>query len=135
MNKYLHKLRRSYQRVYIKLYRKITLESNIQQRYEIDAKNICYKLIKNPSSHLLMTPISGKRYIKNDNHSILVTLELNVVNIVNHQYSYTVFLTEKTLKEICNEFDSVIEKQRKTMEDEISSNIKFSLKNLSDKLN
>ena len=82
-----------------------------------------------------MTSISQKRYIKNDDFLILVTIDNNIINIVNHEYSYTVFVTEKTRKTICEEFDKIIESQRQKMESEITSNIKFSLKNLSEKLN
>jgi hypothetical protein len=82
-----------------------------------------------------MTSISQKRYIKNDDFLILVTIDNNIINIVNHEYSYTVFITEKTRKTICEEFDKIIESQRQKMESEITSNIKFSLKNLSEKLN
>jgi hypothetical protein len=82
-----------------------------------------------------MTSISQKRYIKNDDFLILVTIDNNIINIVNHEYSYTVFVTEKTRKIICEDFDKIIESQRQKMESEITSNIKFSLKNLSEKLN
>lgn len=134
MKKLLHKLRRRFQRIHIQILKNFEYDRTLQQRYEIDAKNVCLKLLPKSSSHLLMTSISKKRYIKNDEFEVLVTIDNNIINIVNHQYSYTVFVTEKTRKFICDEFDKVIESQRKKMENEITSNIKFSLKNLSDKL-
>jgi len=134
MKKLFHKLKRQYQKIYIRIVKNLEYERSMQQRYEIDAQNVCLKLISKEQSHLLMTSITQKRFIKNDEFDVLVTIDNNIINIVNHQYSYTVFVTEKTRKTICNEFDKVIESQRKKMEDEITSNIKFSLKNLSDKL-
>ena len=134
MKKLFHKLKRQYQKIYIRIVKNLEYERSMQQRYEIDAQNVCLKLISKEQSHLLMTSITQKRFIKSDEFDVLVTIDNNIINIVNHQYSYTVFLTEKTRKTICNEFDKVIESQRKKMEDEITSNIKFSLKNLSNKL-
>ena len=134
MKKLFHKLKRQYQKIYIRIVKNLEYERSMQQRYEIDAQNVCLKLISKEQSHLLMTSITQKRFIKNDEFDVLVTIDNNIINIVNHQYSYTVFVTEKTRKTICNEFDKVIESQRKKMEDEITSNIKFSLKNLSNKL-
>lgn len=134
MKKLFHKLKRQYQKIYIRIVKNLEYERSMQQRYEIDAQNVCLKLISKEQSHLLMTSITQKRFIKSDEFDVLVTIDNNIINIVNHQYSYTVFVTEKTRKTICNEFDKVIESQRKKMEDEITSNIKFSLKNLSDKL-
>lgn len=134
MKKLFHKLKRQYQKIYIRIVKNLEYERSMQQRYEIDAQNVCLKLISKEQSHLLMTSISQKRFIKSDEFDVLVTIDNNIINIVNHQYSYTVFVTEKTRKTICNEFDKVIESQRKKMEDEITSNIKFSLKNLSNKL-
>jgi hypothetical protein len=134
MKKLFHKLKRQYQKIYIRIVKNLEYERSMQQRYEIDAQNVCLKLISKEQSHLLMTSITQKRFIKSDEFDVLVTIDNNIINIVNHQYSYTVFVTEKTRKTICNEFDKVIESQRKKMEDEITSNIKFSLKNLSNKL-
>ena len=134
MKKLYHKLKRQYQKIYIRIVKNLEYERSMQQRYEIDAQNVCLKLISKEQSHLLMTSITQKRFIKSDEFDVLVTIDNNIINIVNHQYSYTVFVTEKTRKTICNEFDKVIESQRKKMEDEITSNIKFSLKNLSNKL-
>jgi hypothetical protein len=134
MKKLFHKLKRQYQKIYIRIVKNLEYERSMQQRYEIDAQNVCLKLISKEQSHLLMTSITQKRFIKSDEFDVLVTIDNNIINIVNHQYSYTVFVTEKTRKTICNEFDKLIESQRKKMEDEITSNIKFSLKNLSNKL-
>lgn len=134
MKKLFHKLRRRFQKIHIRIIKNFEYDRSLQQRYEIDAKNVCLKLLTKTNSHLLMTSISKKRYIKNDEFEVLVTIDNNIINIVNHQYSYTVFVTEKTRKLICDEFDKVIESQRQKMENEITSNIKFSLKNLSEKL-
>ena len=113
MKKLFHKLKRQYQKIYIRIVKNLEYERSMQQRYEIDAQNVCLKLISKEQSHLLMTSITQKRFIKSDEFDVLVTIDNNIINIVNHQYSYTVFVTEKTRKTICNEFDKVIESQRK----------------------
>jgi hypothetical protein len=50
--------------------------------------------------------------------------------VINHKYSYTVSIQDKSKEEILNYFNEVLENQRLKMEEEITSNIKHSLKNI-----
>jgi hypothetical protein len=50
--------------------------------------------------------------------------------VINHKYSYTVLVQEKSKEEIINYFNEVLEKQRLKMEEEITSNIKHSLRKI-----
>ena len=66
-----------------------------KSEYERDCIQICKKLIKNQTTELLLTPISGKRYINNEELQISVILNSHNVQIINHIYSYTIFIEGK----------------------------------------
>jgi len=121
--------------MYIDSVRKLDYERGHKTKYELDCLSICKKLIEKPDSQLLMTPLSNKKYIYNSENSIFITIEGNTVNVINHKYSYTVSVQDSTKKEIIDYFNSVLESQRLKMEEEITSNIKHSLKNILQTLN
>jgi predicted HD phosphohydrolase len=125
----LHKLKRLIQKYYISLSR-FTTPTIQKSKYEKDCIAICRKLISKEDTVLLLTPISKKRYIRNENHQIFVILEGHSVKIINHVYSYTVFLEETEWNNIINTFDNEVEKRREDFEKEIVSNIKHSLQNI-----
>jgi hypothetical protein len=130
MKEYKHIFKRWIQRMYIDSARKMDYERGQRSKYELDCLSICKKLIDKPDSQLLMTPLSNKKYIHNPENSIFITIEGNTVNVINHKYSYTVVIQDKSKLEITNHFNEVLENQRLKMEDEITSNIKHSLKNI-----
>jgi predicted HD phosphohydrolase len=125
----LHKLKRLIQKYYISLSR-FTTPTIQKSKYEKDCIAICRKLISKEDTILLLTPISKKRYIRNEKHQIFVILEGHSVKIINHVYSYTVFLEETEWNNIINTFDNEVEKRREDFEKEIVSNIKHSLQNI-----
>jgi len=94
MKKQLHKLRRLIQKWYISLVRMTTPHIE-KSEYERDCIAICKKLISKEDTILLLTPISNKRYIRNEELQIFVILEGHNVKVINHVYSYTVFLEQK----------------------------------------
>ena len=130
MKEYKHIFKRWIQRMYIDSARKMDYERGQRSKYELDCLSICKKLIDKPDTQLLMTPLSNKRYIHNPENSIFITIEGNTVNVINHKYSYTVVIQDKSKIEITNHFNEVLESQRLKMEEEITSNIKHSLKNI-----
>jgi hypothetical protein len=96
---------------------------------------ICKKLIVDPESKLTFAPISGKRFIKNENKNMFVVIESHTINLINHVYSYSVYLSSQTdYKEIIQSFDGVLENKRQLLEDEIRSNIQHSLQTILKKL-
>ena len=101
-----------------------------KSEYERDALNICRKLISRPETLLLLTPISNKRYIKNDDSGIFVILEGRSIKVINHVYSYVVFLEDKSWNQITSFFDNEVENRRESFEKEITSNIRHSLQNI-----
>lgn len=129
MNSLLHKLRRAIQKTTIKFIRLSTPPVE-KSEYERDALNICRKLISKPETLLLLTPISNKRYIKNDDSGIFVILEGRSIKVINHVYSYVVFLEDKSWYKITGVFDDEVEKRRESFEHEITSNIRHSLQNI-----
>lgn len=129
MNSYSHKLRRLIQKWYISLV-KMTTPTVEKSEYEKDCIAICKKLIHKEDTILLLTPISNKRYIRNEELQIFVILEGHNVKVINHVYSYMVFLDQKPWDNIIFTFDTEVEKRRKEFEKEITSNIKHSLQNI-----
>ena len=79
---------------------------------------------------MLLTPISGKRYITNESQQISIILSSSSVQIINHTYSYTVFLSDKEWQKLLDVFNEEVEARRKVLEAEITSNIKHSLQNI-----
>jgi hypothetical protein len=130
MKEYKHIFKRWIQRMYIDSARKMDYERGQRSKYELDCISICKRLIDKPDTQLLMTPLSNKKYIHNPLNSIFITIEGNTVNVINHKYSYTVVIQDKSKIEITNYFNEVLETQRLKMEEEITSNIKHSLKNI-----
>ncbi len=129
MNSLLHKLKRFVQKSTIKAIR-ISTPPQEKSEYERDAINICKKLISIPETILLLTPISHKRYIKNDESSIFVILEGRSIKVINHVYSYVVFLEDKSWHQLVDIFDNEVEKRRESFEKEITANIRHSLQNI-----
>ena len=131
MKQIIHKLKRLIQKQYIKIYRSSTPKITT---YEKDCVSICEKLIKKNETILLLTPISNKRYIKNEEDQIFVILENYSVKIINHVYSYTVILGDKSWNSVVTLFDSEVESRRNKFEKEITSNIKYSIKKILEKI-
>ena len=107
-----------------------------KSEYEKECISVCKALIHKETSVLLLSPISGKRYIKSHDEQLFIIIESNLITIVNHQYSYNINIWGKPLETIIRMFDIEVEKRREAMEMEIRSNVKHSLanifKNLSD---
>jgi hypothetical protein len=96
---------------------------------------ICKKLISDPDSELTYAPISAKRFIKNESKSMFVVIEHHTINLINHVYSYSVYLSKNSdYNEIIGGFDKILEKKRQSLEDEITSNIQHSLQTILKKL-
>ena len=129
MKSRLHALRRLIQKWSISVIRLAQVPEK-KSEYERDAINISKKLIKKSDTVLLLTPISGKRYITNESQQISIILSSSSVQIINHTYSYTVFLSDKEWQKLLDVFNEEVESRRKVLEAEITSNIKHSLQNI-----
>lgn len=117
---------------------------NLKEKFEhkpkiTDEENyaalICEKLIKKVDSELSFSPLSNKRIIKNENSNTYVVMENLTINLINHVYSYTVYLQDNAkYSELCEKFDKVLDEKRIQLESEISSNIQHSLKQILEKM-
>lgn len=128
----LHKFKRFTQRVGITIFR-MTDPSKYEapkNEYEIEALAICKRLASKKTSILLMSPISGKRYIRSKDNQIHVIIEGHLVTIVNHSYSYVIPMEGKSHERLIRMFDMEVEARRSIMETEIRANIKHSLSNI-----
>lgn len=125
-----HNLRRFFQKVTLKIIRVMNPHIPERGEYEKESLSICKNLITKDTSKLLISPISGKRYIKNDEKKIFIIIENRTLTIVNHNYSYNIDLSVKSYDRLTTIFDNEVEKRRQKMEDEIRSNVKHSLTNI-----
>jgi competence CoiA-like predicted nuclease len=112
---------------------------DIWLKFSVD---IVLKLLKNKNSILLVSPISGDRYLqlydnKDDtrNHpETFIVINKRQILIINHQYHYNFDMTEKMFKHLSNEFDIETERRRRKMRKEITNNLVNSLKDISKKI-
>ena len=102
-NAFIHFINRLSQKVAIKLIRvsdpaKYMVNTNTD--FENECVSICRKLIPKDETVLLMSPISGKRYIKYDEGHIFIIIQNRQMTIVNHQYSYTIDIEGRPFERI-----------------------------------
>jgi hypothetical protein len=103
---------------------------------EIYCTEICSKLIASNESLLTYAPISNKRFIKNDDKHMFIVIDSRMINLINHVYSYSVYIENDQLySKLIQTFDTELEKRRQKLEDEMRSNIQHSLKQILEKLN
>lgn len=124
-----HKFRRFVQKQMIHLFRYVSTEQE-KSVYERDCIAVCKKFINQPDSIMLLTPISGKRYIRSEKNEIFIILDSHRVKIINHVYAYDVHMNDKSWNQIISLFDNEVEKRREEFELQITSNIKSSLQKI-----
>jgi len=120
------------QKIAIKVIKAFDISKNQPKlgEYESEAVSICRKLIEKANTVLLISPISGKRYIKSDDNQLFIIIEYHQMTIVNHSYSYNIPLALKAFTRVSKIFDNEVESRRIKMETEIRSNVKHSLSNI-----
>ena len=135
MNDKIHNLKRFTQKVGIRFTRMMNpLDKEILSNSERDASAIFRKLLKDPESELLTSPLSGKYYLKSPDKDMLLVLGNGNLSIVNHVYGYDVRLSQKAEKKLTETFLNEVEERRKKMEEEYSQNVQHSLKTIIEKL-
>lgn len=124
-------MKRLFQKVGIKVIKLLDPNKELRNNdYEVESVAICRKLITKDDSVLLISPISGKRYIKSDDNQLFLIVEQYQLTIVNHAYSYNINVEGKAYDKITRLFDNEVERRREIMESEIRSNVKHSLKTI-----
>lgn len=126
MKNHYHNFRRFIQKQSLKVFRSLQTDYD-RSVYEKDSIAICKRLINQKESTLLLTPRSGKRYIKSEKSDIFIILDSHRVKIINHVYAYDVYITDKSWNHLVDYFDTEVEKRRDEFEHQITSNIKTSL--------
>jgi hypothetical protein len=122
-------------KIYLNLKDRFDPKPNVTEE-EIFAADICEKLINNPSSELTFSPISHKRIIKNEGKSMYIVMESYTIHLINHVYSYSVYLQDTSkFNMLTSKFDKILEDKREVLESEIRKNIQHSLRNILEKLN
>lgn len=91
---------------------------------------ICKKIIENESTTLQIAPLSGKRYIRQEEGNLFIIVSKETIEIINHIYSYIIPMNSHVLRKINKMFDSKMEEIRNNMEKEIKNNIQKSLSQL-----
>ena len=84
-----HYLRRKIQKLSLKLFKLLRADVVFKNKYQMDAIKIFKSLLYNSDTLLLISPLSNKRYLKNDKKGLTIILDKNTVNIINHIYSYS----------------------------------------------
>lgn len=89
---------------------------------------IVLKVLEYENTELTYTPVSNKRFIVNDERAMAITIENRVVHIINHIYSYSIYMEDNDCYgKILKKFDEVSEKKKSELEEKITTNIKHSL--------
>ena len=96
--------------------------------------SICRRLINHDNSKFLIAPLSGKRYIKNEEVDLFIIIYDNHLSITNHVYHYDVVLNQREIDKINNMYDNKTERIRQQFENEIMGQINSSLQSIQDKL-
>ena len=129
-----HQFRRFLQRIAIDITRKLDPTQIEKTSHGRECYLICSKLINNPNTELIVSPLSSKKYIKSDDSNIFVILQGRTVQIINHTYSYSILTDDKTWEKIMGLFNYEQERRCLKLESEVDVNIKKSLKNISNNL-
>ena len=121
-------------RFYLHLREKFNPKPQItdEERFAVD---ISKKIILLPDTILYFTPLSEKRIIKNDSKQMYVVIHHRNITIINHVYSYSIYIeSDELYGSVIDSFNQTLEKRREVIESEIKNNIQHSLKTISEKL-
>lgn len=133
----IHKFKRISQRVGIKIHRLMDTadrEMTFSGEAEKDAAVIFRKMIKDIDSELLMSPISQKKYVRNEETRILLILDNYELTVINHVFSYNIRISQRTNRSLTDAFNVELEKRRLEMENGFKENVKHSLKTIITKI-
>src|SRR5437762_1054087 len=86
--KFLYKRNQSYRR------------KNPPTLAEVYILDICKTLMRMPETDLIISPVSGDRYIQNRSLNIDVLIKYPMVEICNHSYLYIITVKDYILRDI-----------------------------------
>lgn len=94
---------------------------------EKDASIVFTKLLLDPKTELLISPLSSRYYLKNDDRKLLIVLSNMNLSIINHIFGYDVMISVYTFERLRNILNKEVEKRRQKMEDEYRNNVRHNL--------
>jgi hypothetical protein len=98
-------------------------------------KAICRKLITSEGSKFLIAPLSAQRYIKHSELGIFVILDDKKISVINHEYYYSnILMSNRDWDKLTKMYDTKVERIRQELKNEMKSQIKYSLKNILDRV-
>jgi hypothetical protein len=95
--------------------------------YEQKATSIFRKMLRHQSSKCTIAPLSGRKYIVNQELGIFIMIEDSFLEITNHIYHYEIKLQYSNSTKLHKLFNTRVEEDALSYEQEIKSNIKMSL--------
>jgi hypothetical protein len=127
------------------LKRKIRFQKKLHPPYVPTEKEqkvifIVKALIKSESSIMMIAPISGKKYIKDEQRGMFVIMnDTNIIISSNvNRFYYNILVNENVYKTLSRNFDNILENRRNKMEIEtiagITSNLDFIAKHMNDSI-
>lgn len=130
-----HRLKRFMQKLGIRMHKAMNpLDRDTLSSAEQEAFSIFRRMVKDPEVDLLVSPLSGKYYLKSEKRQMLLLLDRLQLSIVNHVFGYNVPLSSKCGARMHEMFLLEVEKRRTEMEGEFTQNIKHSLKTIINKM-
>ena len=131
------RIKRFFSRLKLKMYLWTKTSSKIIPTYQEEGPSyektcfkICLKVIHHRDTEFMIAPMSDKRYLKNDDMGIFITMTERRVEITNHVYNYNVKLSDRDWQRITFIFDTETDKRRLNYESEVNSQITNSLHNI-----
>jgi hypothetical protein len=137
MSNKIHKIKRFFQKIGLKINKLFNMKRSeeLVTPGEREAIGILNRLTKDSEVDLLTCPNTGKYYVKCNKKQMLVVICHREINIINHVYSYTVHLSEKSERVIRDIFLDEVERRRDIMEKEFRASVTHSLKTIYNNLN
>ena len=134
----VHKFRRLSQKLSIRIIRAfnpIDHDSPEKNSSEKDAAVLFKKMLLKPDSELLISPLSGRYFLKNDRKQILIILTDYELMVINHVFGYNIKISQKLQKSLYQAFVSEVEQRRIDMENAFRQNVKHSLQSIISHIN
>lgn len=134
----VHRFRRISQRLSIRIIRALNpidagqAEANSSEK---DAALLFKKILMKQDSELLISPLSGKYFLKNDRKQILIILTDYELIVINHVFGYNIKISQKLQKTLYQAFVNEVEHRRAEMETAFRQNVKHSLQSIISHIN
>lgn len=123
-----HKLKRIIQKLGIILIKKFYHAGREKlSKTEIEASIVFTKLISDPKTDLLISPISSKYYLRNNDRKLLVVLGNMNISIINHIFGYDVSIPSYLQDRLKSIFNDEVENRRQKMEEDYRNNVRHNL--------